>query len=352
MAEASDLSGDWLPLDTTRIRPLDTARLRAAFDSADDAFFHLDLADKTIRWSRGVTLLFGHDPERIGPRLEQWQQLIHPDEAAAVIAAGAKLLPSSASAWSHELRFARADGSFAPVRVRAFLVRGEAGEAAYVVGSMSDLSPIRGLEEQLREQSAQLGVELARERQERIRAELLMRLPVTEVLGEWWIAEDRIVWSPNVESVLGYPASEIASPAAFAQRSPEVAQDLEEMRGHIATGTRAWARQLTWVLGSGERLRLEAQAYVLRDIDDRPERVVGSIRRLSPDEVERPVPDLTQRQRQVLALVRLGHTNKEIGTALGITEQAAKVQVSKLLRKYGVTNRAALAVAGRAQAAP
>lgn len=334
------------------LTPADAARLRAAFDAASDAFFEVALADRTIRWSRGMTLLFGHDPARIGPGVDEWQRLIHPDEAPDVIASAKETLPSSVTSWSRDFRFARADGSYAPVRARVFSLPDRSGRPAYLVGALSDLGPMRELEKELREVSMQLGVQLARERQERIRAELLMRLPITEALGEWWIDEDRIVWSPNAASVLGYPADQIASSVAFARRSPEIARELDEVRRRIAAGMSAWARQFTWLLGSGERLRLEAQAYVLRDADGRPERVIGSVRRLSPDEAERPVPELTQRQRQVLALVRLGHTNKEIGTALGITEQAAKVQVSKLLRKFGVTNRAALAVAGRDLAAP
>lgn len=330
---------------------LDAVRLRAVFAAANDAFFDVDLHDMTIRWSKGITLLLGHEPARIGDRLIAWQGLIHPDDAAAVIASGRELVPTPATTWSDEFRMRRADASYAPVRVRAFFVRDEEGRATHVVGAVTDLAPIRQLEEELRDASERLAVELAIERQERIRAELLMRASTTDVLWEWWLDEDRMVWSPNVEMVLGYPSSALGNVGAIAARSPEIALDLDEMRRRITfAGTNAWARRFTWILPSGGELTLEAQAYVLRHPTGRSERVIGSIRHVVLPDGPGPDVQLTVRQRQVLSLVRLGHTNKEIASALGISEQAAKVQVSKLLKRFGVSNRAALAVAGRSYA--
>lgn len=58
----------------------------------------------------------------------------------------------------------------------------------------------------------------------------------------------------------------------------------------------------------------------------------------------RPADDvvLTDRQRQVLDLVSIGHVNKEIASLLGVGEQAVKQQVSLLLKKFAVPSRAAL----------
>ncbi|HEV2009415.1 MAG TPA: LuxR C-terminal-related transcriptional regulator [Candidatus Limnocylindria bacterium] len=52
---------------------------------------------------------------------------------------------------------------------------------------------------------------------------------------------------------------------------------------------------------------------------------------------------LTPRQRLVLDRVTAGSSNKEIATQLGVSEQAAKQQVSKLLTRFGVESRTALA---------
>src|SRR5437773_7799782 len=52
---------------------------------------------------------------------------------------------------------------------------------------------------------------------------------------------------------------------------------------------------------------------------------------------------LTSRQRQVVEAVVRGSENKEIAAELGVAEQTVKSVISRLFRKFGVTNRAALA---------
>jgi len=70
------------------------------------------------------------------------------------------------------------------------------------------------------------------------------------------------------------------------------------------------------------------------------ERVTSVPRNLRPDE---PLI-FTEREREVLNLLVAGHSNREIGTALGIEERTVKMHVAKLMRKAGVTNRIALSV--------
>jgi len=52
----------------------------------------------------------------------------------------------------------------------------------------------------------------------------------------------------------------------------------------------------------------------------------------------------TDREKQVLELLVLGHSNKGIGSALVIEERTVKAHVAKLMRKVGVPNRIALSI--------
>jgi DNA-binding NarL/FixJ family response regulator len=52
----------------------------------------------------------------------------------------------------------------------------------------------------------------------------------------------------------------------------------------------------------------------------------------------------TDREREVLEMLVVGRSNKEIGAVLGIEERTVKAHVAKLMRKVGVQNRIALSV--------
>jgi DNA-binding CsgD family transcriptional regulator len=64
-----------------------------------------------------------------------------------------------------------------------------------------------------------------------------------------------------------------------------------------------------------------------------------------------PISTLTGRQRQVLALIARGQSNRQIAGELGITEQGVKSHVSRLLMRHGVPNRTALVAATRSWSA-
>jgi DNA-binding NarL/FixJ family response regulator len=55
--------------------------------------------------------------------------------------------------------------------------------------------------------------------------------------------------------------------------------------------------------------------------------------------------DLTNRERQVLALLLSGCCNKEIARALGITEGTTKLHVHAIFNKTGVRSRSKLMAA-------
>ena len=66
-------------------------------------------------------------------------------------------------------------------------------------------------------------------------------------------------------------------------------------------------------------------------------RVARSI--LAARREQRPEPSLTDREREILELLRLGLANKEIAARLGITVKTVKAHLSSLFQKIGVLDR-------------
>jgi len=64
------------------------------------------------------------------------------------------------------------------------------------------------------------------------------------------------------------------------------------------------------------------------------------------DAATQPLP-ITDREREVLALVALGRTNRQIAESLFISAKTASVHVSNILTKLGVSNRGEAAAQAR-----
>jgi len=77
-----------------------------------------------------------------------------------------------------------------------------------------------------------------------------------------------------------------------------------------------------------------------------PRKVLASLLDSKPGGSHAPntPPHFTAREVEVLALLRAGRSNREIGVALGIDESTVKAHIGRLLRKVGVNNRIALTV--------
>jgi DNA-binding CsgD family transcriptional regulator len=116
--------------------------------------------------------------------------------------------------------------------------------------------------------------------------------------------------------------------AAAAEPARDVLENAKQL------GSRWLADEIT-ALGDRARLGLS-------------ERPAATERNGAPEDDSEDPFGLTDRERQVLALIAAGATNRQIGAALFMAEKTASVHVSRILRKLGVSSRTqAAAVAHR-----
>jgi len=104
-----------------------------------------------------------------------------------------------------------------------------------------------------------------------------------------------------------------------------------------------------------QALEAGAQGYLVKGMS--PEALVDAVRRvhagsrfLAPPvaralAARNPNSDLTVREREVLALIVGGKSNREIAVELGITEGTVKCHVTTLLERLGVSDRTQAVVA-------
>lgn len=129
------------------------------------------------------------------------------------------------------------------------------------------------------------------------------------------------------------------------------ARDVEGLRESVPTTAIIVLTMQSDPRKARELLRAGAAAYVLKQAAERklteairiaavggsyidPE-LGGAMAKLEAD----PLDDLGERDRELLRLLALGHTNREIGEQLFLSVRAIEVNRAKLLEKLGISSR-------------
>ncbi|MCJ2020040.1 PAS domain S-box protein [Methylobacterium sp. E-065] len=125
-------------------------RYRLAAQATNDAIWDWDFATNHIRWNEALHTAHGHPPEAVDPAGDWWIAQIHPDDRARVNRSIHAVIDGTGTAWSDEYRFRRADGTYADILDRGYVLRDAAGKALRMIGAMLDISARRRAEEHQR----------------------------------------------------------------------------------------------------------------------------------------------------------------------------------------------------------
>jgi PAS domain S-box-containing protein len=108
--------------------------------ATSDAIWDWDLKKNTLFWGEGFETIFGYCLREMTPDIRSWTNHIHPDDLDRVIAGIYQVINGTETNWKDEYRYRRADGSYADVVDRGFVIRSPQGGAVRMVGAMHDIS--------------------------------------------------------------------------------------------------------------------------------------------------------------------------------------------------------------------
>jgi len=174
-------------------------RFRLAIKATNDAIWDIDLKTGTVSWNETYSTLYGRPPET-SDSWQWWIDRIHPEDREVAVGELRAAIASSASSWTREYRFQRADGRWAHIYDRAYIARDASGKAWRVIGAMQDLTTRKQAEAALRESEARL-----------MNAQRLARV------GSWErnLETDNIDWSDEMLRILGVSNNPPSTLAAF-----------------------------------------------------------------------------------------------------------------------------------------
>jgi PAS domain S-box-containing protein len=131
-------------------------RFRLATRAMHDAVWDWDIREGKVWRSEGFREVFGYDARSLGNDVEWWSSRIHPADRERVVAAFALEGDADSKQRSCEYRFRRADGTYAAVFSRGFIICDGEGKPVRMVGSLMDVSARRRAEEVAHMQRAEL----------------------------------------------------------------------------------------------------------------------------------------------------------------------------------------------------
>jgi PAS domain S-box-containing protein len=118
-------------------------RFRILTRATNEAVRDWNIDTDSVWWNRNVQTLFGYSEEEIGPTNTWWGETVHPNDRNHVVTSLQTLVRSGEDFWSGEYRFHRADGSYADVFDRGYILRNHDGRAVRMIGSMMDITKLK-----------------------------------------------------------------------------------------------------------------------------------------------------------------------------------------------------------------
>ena len=238
-------------------------RFRFVARATNDAIWDWDVATDCVWWNQAVSTLFRYRAADVGAHVQWRWERIHPEDRDRVRASLRAVMDGGEHVWSGEYRFRCADGAYADVFDRAFVIHDTRGAPIRVIGAMADISERMRLLESLEERVATRTAELETKNQE-LEYEVARRTRVEALL--WRRNEELKAFAYTVSHDLKAPLRGIAG---YAQELSRRHRDGLGERAlwcldHIVTGTRNLDRLIEELL---HYARLDAEEPTRSTVD-------------------------------------------------------------------------------------
>lgn len=241
-------------------------RYQLAAAATQDLLYDWDLVqDEVIRFHQNMPDVFGHSLEEASKK-EFWNQNVHPDEMIILNRQLAQDLGDRSKDISYsEYRFRRANGTYAHVIDRGFIIRDEKGKAVRIVGATSDMSTLKSQQEDLA---------IANKR-----FELAMKA-TNEMIWDWDILTDVVERSSSFESLYGFVPEGDSNKARF-WFTKIVKEDRETAMASLRMAVEDpavsnWKSEYRIIKADGDLAFINDRGFIIRNGSGKAIRMVGS----------------------------------------------------------------------------
>jgi PAS domain S-box len=121
--------------------------------ATNDAIWDWDVHTNSLYWGEGIYTLFGYKPGYVDNSTKFWESCLHEEDRERVINGLSRFISDAKShIWEDEYRFKKADGEYALVYDRGFLIFDHFARVSRMVGSMQDITEKKEMQKRLLKQ--------------------------------------------------------------------------------------------------------------------------------------------------------------------------------------------------------
>ncbi len=261
--------------------------------ATNDAIWDWDLLTDAVWWNESVDTLFGYCASQVGPDASWWYEHIHPEDRERVVEGVHAAIASSDSFWSDAYRYSRADGSYADVLDRGYIIRDDKRKPVRMIGGMTDITSRKRAEEKIRFQAALLDI-------------------TTDAILVRDLEDQILFWNQGASRLYGWQAEEVLGKKTRLLLNQEKTPQLVEAFKTAALEGK-WQGELPQVTKGGKNILVESRWTLMRDEEEKPKAILV---------VNTDITERKQLEAQFLRAQRL----ESIGTlASGITHDLNNV---------------------------
>jgi PAS domain S-box-containing protein len=259
-----DISKRRLAEEETRIS---NERFQFAARATFDIIWDWEIGTDRVLWSENLNRVFGWPlPEDRYLELQFTVDNTHPDDFPWVMASFEKALADkTVSVWEEEFRFRKADGSYAYISDRGFIIRNEEGTAIRLIGAVRDITAVKRKEKELEESNE--------------RYQYVTRA-TSDIVWDWDIAQNTVLWSDNYTRLFGWklPADKLLSIEELSRLThPEDVEKLiSSTSAALADPQRTiWEDEFRFRKADGTYAYVTDKGFIIRDAAGNAIRIIG-----------------------------------------------------------------------------
>lgn len=223
----------------------------------NDVVWEWDLQTNMLWWSEGIQTLFGYEAKDLSPEITSWYDRVHPDDHDRVINHLHFVIQGSESYWADEYYFKLANGSYAFVSDRGYIIRDGNGQPVRMIGGMSDISERKIAAENLAKQAEMLQKQ----------AQLLELAEDAIVVRD--INDQIIFWNQGAEKTYGWTKAEVCKQNLHSLLKTQFPEPFETIKSKLLMQNH-WEGELTHIRQDGKQIIVNSRWALQRDKDNQP----------------------------------------------------------------------------------